>query len=40
MAPIVLLLKEEPIDLWLMVLLASIPGSVVGPALALEFADD
>lgn len=40
MAPIVLLLKEEPIDIWLMVLLASIPGSIVGPALALEFADD
>ncbi|HEX8672660.1 MAG TPA: hypothetical protein VF710_12270 [Longimicrobium sp.] len=40
MAPIVLLLKEEPIDLWLMLLLSGIPGSIVGPALALEFADD
>lgn len=41
MAPIVVLLKEAPLlDLGLMVLLSFIPGSVVGPAVALEFADD
>lgn len=40
MAPIVLLLKGEPVDLGMMLFLSSVPGSLVGPAVALEFADD
>lgn len=40
MAPIVLLLKGEPVDLGMMLFLASVPGSLVGPAVALDFADD
>jgi len=39
-APVVLLLKGEPLDLKMMVIVASIAGSLLGPALALEFADD
>ncbi|HEX8452333.1 MAG TPA: hypothetical protein VF647_09570 [Longimicrobium sp.] len=39
MVPVVLLLKEEHFDVGMMFFLASIPGSIVGPAVALEFAD-